>query len=121
MNNKTIVIRAVSSGLGLAIARELAATGVRLIMVSRDPARGAAARSEVAGVATGSEPIFLTADLSSQRSIRDLGALLHRRFAHDRCARSKPVTYDVQMAARLRALRDTLTGAREPISLKEIA
>jgi NAD(P)-dependent dehydrogenase (short-subunit alcohol dehydrogenase family) len=81
MNKKTIVITGASSGLGLAIARQLAATGARLIMVSRDPARGAAARDEVAGVATGPDPIFLAADLSSQRLIRDLASVLHRRFA----------------------------------------
>jgi NAD(P)-dependent dehydrogenase (short-subunit alcohol dehydrogenase family) len=80
MSNKTIVITGASSGLGLAIARQLAATGARLVMVSRDPARGRAAREQVTSVATGPEPIFLAADLSSQESIRGLAAVLHGRF-----------------------------------------
>jgi len=80
MSNKTILITGASSGLGLAIARQLAASGARLIMVSHDPVRGVAARDEVAGVATGPDPIFLPADLSSRQSIRDLGAVLHQRF-----------------------------------------
>ena len=80
MSNKTIVITGASSGLGLAIARQLSAGGARLVMVSRDPARGRAAREEVAGVATGPEPTFLAADLSSQDSIRGLAAVLHERF-----------------------------------------
>ena len=80
MNNKTIVITGASSGLGLAVARQLAATGARLVMVSRDPARGAAARDEVAGGATGPDPIFMAADLSSQQSIRELAAVLHQQI-----------------------------------------
>lgn len=80
MNNKTILITGASSGLGLAVARQLAALGVSLVMVSRDRVRGAAARDEIATVATGAEPIFLAADLSSRRSIRDLASELHERF-----------------------------------------
>ena len=80
MSNKTIVITGASSGLGLAIARQLSAGGARLVMVSRDPARGRAAREEVASVATGPEPTFIAADLSSQDSIRRLAAVLHERF-----------------------------------------
>ena len=80
MSNKTIVITGASSGLGLAIARQLSAGGARLVMVSRDPARGRAAREEVASVATGPEPTFLAADLSSQDSIRRLVAVLYERF-----------------------------------------
>jgi len=80
MSNKTIVITGASSGLGLAIARQLSAGGARLVMVSHDPARGRAAREEVASVATGPEPTFLAADLSSQDSIRRLATVLHERF-----------------------------------------
>jgi len=79
MSEKTIVITGASSGIGLAAARQLAATGARLIMVSRDPSRGSAARDEVAAIASGPEPIFIAVDLSSQRSIRDLAAVLHER------------------------------------------
>jgi NAD(P)-dependent dehydrogenase (short-subunit alcohol dehydrogenase family) len=44
-----------------------------------------------------------------------------RYFFHDRPARSKPVTYDVQIAARLWAVSEALTGAGEHTAMKEIA
>jgi NAD(P)-dependent dehydrogenase (short-subunit alcohol dehydrogenase family) len=78
-NTRTVVITGASSGIGLAVSRQLAAGGARVIMVSRDPARGAAAGEEVANLATGSEPYFLASDLSSQASIRALAVALHDR------------------------------------------
>jgi NAD(P)-dependent dehydrogenase (short-subunit alcohol dehydrogenase family) len=79
-DGKTVLITGASSGIGLAAARQLAASGARVVTVSRDPARGAAALNEVALVATGAEPTFLVADLSSQQEIRRLAHELHRRF-----------------------------------------
>jgi NAD(P)-dependent dehydrogenase (short-subunit alcohol dehydrogenase family) len=83
MNNtkKTFVITGASSGIGLAAALQLAETGARLILISQDLQRGAAARELVARVATGPEPTFLPADLSSQKAIRDIAADLHARAA----------------------------------------
>ena len=78
---KTILLTGASSGIGFAAARQLAAAGAAVIMVSRDPARGAAARDQVARVAARPEPIFVAADLSSQQSIRTLAAELHARFS----------------------------------------
>lgn len=49
-------------------------------MVSHEQLRGATARQKVAAKATGAEPVFLAADLSSQASIRALSTLLHERF-----------------------------------------
>jgi NAD(P)-dependent dehydrogenase (short-subunit alcohol dehydrogenase family) len=86
MSDKTIVITGASSGVGLAAARQLAANGARLVVVSRDHERGAAARDNVASVATGAEPIFLAADLSSQRSIHALAAVLHGHGRGNRVA-----------------------------------
>ena len=78
---KTMLVTGASSGIGFATARQLAAAGAAVIMVSRDRTRGAAARDQVAGVAAGPEPVFEAADLSSQQSIRTLAAELHGRFA----------------------------------------
>ncbi|HEX4999837.1 MAG TPA: SDR family NAD(P)-dependent oxidoreductase, partial [Terriglobia bacterium] len=43
MRGKAVVITGATSGIGLVAARELAAMGARMILVARDPARGAAA------------------------------------------------------------------------------
>lgn len=60
-----IVVIGASSGIGLATAEQLAAAGVEVVMVSRDPERGTAAQRGVAAQATGAKPLFLAADLSS--------------------------------------------------------
>ena len=75
-----LLITGGSSGIGLAAALQLAANGAEVVMVSRDSARGDAARDMVAAVATGREPRFLPADLSSLESVRALAARLHDRF-----------------------------------------
>lgn len=75
-----VLVTGASSGIGLATAERLATGGAEVIMISRDPSRGAAARNRVAGQATGVKPIFLAADLSRQASIRDLSARLHLHF-----------------------------------------
>ena len=79
-DTKTVVITGASSGIGLATSRQLAARGAHVIMVSRDPARGANARDEVASIATGPDPNFLATDLSNQASIRALAVVLHDRI-----------------------------------------
>jgi NAD(P)-dependent dehydrogenase (short-subunit alcohol dehydrogenase family) len=75
-----VVVTGASSGIGLAAASLLAAGGAEVLLVSRDLSRGLAARDQVAALATGLQPTFLAADLSSQASIRDLSARLHERF-----------------------------------------
>jgi NAD(P)-dependent dehydrogenase (short-subunit alcohol dehydrogenase family) len=80
MNGKTVLITGANSGLGLASVRDLAARGAAVIMVSRDPARGSAARDDVARVAAGAAPTLLIADLSSQANIRRLAAEVRARF-----------------------------------------
>jgi NAD(P)-dependent dehydrogenase (short-subunit alcohol dehydrogenase family) len=77
MRNKTVLITGASLGVGLASAKALAARGARVIIVSRDQARGVSAKADVGAVATGPEPVLMLADLASQREIRSLAAQLH--------------------------------------------
>jgi NAD(P)-dependent dehydrogenase (short-subunit alcohol dehydrogenase family) len=73
------VITGANSGLGKALARALADAGDRVFMVSRDPARGAAARDELI-TQTGNRNIdLLIADLASQAEVRRLADLIAAR------------------------------------------
>src|SRR5438445_13062201 len=78
---RRILVTGARCEIGLATARQLAATGHEVVMVSRETSRGTQALSSVAADATGPGPSFLPADLSSQASIRDLSVRLHDRFS----------------------------------------
>jgi NAD(P)-dependent dehydrogenase (short-subunit alcohol dehydrogenase family) len=76
MDGRACVITGATSGIGRAAAEELAALGARLVIVARDPVRGAAVRDEISA-ATGNREVALeVADLRSQRQIRELAARL---------------------------------------------
>ncbi len=79
MNNKIVLVTGANSGVGFVTARKLAEAGAALIMVCRDPVRGAVARKKIAQVATGSAPTLLIADLSSQTAIRALAHEVNAR------------------------------------------
>jgi retinol dehydrogenase 12 len=80
MKEKIVLITGANSGIGFATARRLAESGAFVVMVCRDPARGEAARNDVAKVATGPNPKLLLADLSSQAEIRTLAQTVHALF-----------------------------------------
>jgi retinol dehydrogenase 14 len=80
METRYALITGASSGIGLATARGLAKASYSVTVVARDPARGNAAREEVAQVATGPEPSLLLADLSSQARVRALAHEVGARF-----------------------------------------
>ncbi|HET8920173.1 MAG TPA: SDR family NAD(P)-dependent oxidoreductase [Xanthobacteraceae bacterium] len=80
MFGKTVLVTGANSGIDFIAARELAAMGASVVMVCRDPDRGARARSEVSQAAIGAAPELLLADMSSQSSVRGLAEQLHQRF-----------------------------------------
>jgi retinol dehydrogenase-14 len=82
LNGRTAVVTGASTGVGFVAARQLAAEGAQVVMVSRHPERGAAAHAQVAEAASGPAPELLLADLSSQAEIRLLAAQIQDR--HDR-------------------------------------
>jgi NAD(P)-dependent dehydrogenase (short-subunit alcohol dehydrogenase family) len=127
-DSKTILVTGASGGIGLAAARQLASIGARVIMVSRDPARGAAARDDVARIAGGPEPTFLAADLSSQESIRRLAADVNMRFTSVDVLINNAGTASGRVdgletpttAARLWSVSESLTGVGEQIAMEAI-
>lgn len=82
MNGKIVLITGANSGIGFVTARELARRGAEILMVCRDPARGAAAAAAVREVAAGPPPELLIADISSQSAVHTLADQVHRRFPH---------------------------------------
>jgi len=82
MKEKTVLITGASTGIGKAAARALAEKGAAVVMISRDPGRGEAARAEIA-VATGNPRItFLACDLARPAGVR--AAAEEFRIRHDR-------------------------------------
>jgi NAD(P)-dependent dehydrogenase (short-subunit alcohol dehydrogenase family) len=76
MDGRVCVITGATSGIGRAAASELAALGARVVIVARDPGRGAAARDEIAEETGNREVALEVADLASQRQVRELAARL---------------------------------------------
>ncbi|MHB1432585.1 MAG: SDR family oxidoreductase [Streptosporangiaceae bacterium] len=71
MSGRICVVTGATSGIGKAASVALARLGATVVLVGRDPGRGAAALAEVSAVA-GSEPALELADLSILDQVRDL-------------------------------------------------
>jgi retinol dehydrogenase 14 len=72
MKGKVVMVTGANAGMGKEISLALAAMGAKVVIVSRDRARGEAARDDVLSATGNQEVELLTADLSSQQSIRRL-------------------------------------------------
>lgn len=72
LGGKVAMVTGANSGIGKEIALGLAGMGANLVMVCRDRARGDAARADVQEKTGNPEVELLLADLSSQKSIRNL-------------------------------------------------
>jgi NAD(P)-dependent dehydrogenase (short-subunit alcohol dehydrogenase family) len=82
MRGKVVMLTGANAGMGKEIALALAGMGAALVMVSRDRARGEAARAGVEQKTGNHEVELLIGDLSSQQSIRKLVQEFEAR--HDR-------------------------------------
>lgn len=76
---RTALVTGASSGLGKALVGALAGAGDHVLMVARDPGRGAAARAELVETTGNRDIELLIADLSSQTQVRRLAQQVAER------------------------------------------
>lgn len=79
MQGKLCLITGGTDGIGLAAARGLAARGANLLLVGKNPDKGAAAMAQIASQGGQGSVAFLRADLSSQSEIHSLAGQIHGR------------------------------------------
>jgi NAD(P)-dependent dehydrogenase (short-subunit alcohol dehydrogenase family) len=82
MQGKVCLITGANSGIGKATTLGLARMGATVVMVCRDQARGEEARQEIKTQSGNDAVDLLIADLSSQRSIRELVETFTQRYSH---------------------------------------
>lgn len=79
MRGKVCLVTGATSGIGLVTAQALAAQGAAVMIVGRNPARGAATVQQITH-ATGNQHVtFLLADLSDQAQVRRLAGQVQER------------------------------------------
>ncbi len=82
MHDKVCVVTGATSGIGLVTAQALARDGATVIVVARNPERGAATIRRLQQETGNSAVELLIADLSVQAQVRQLANEVQRRFAH---------------------------------------
>jgi retinol dehydrogenase-13 len=80
MNTKVYMVTGVTSGLGKAIALQLARTGETVIMVARDADRGAQVVKEISSATQNANLDLQLCDLANLSSVRNLGTIIHNRY-----------------------------------------
>jgi NAD(P)-dependent dehydrogenase (short-subunit alcohol dehydrogenase family) len=80
MTGRTILITGGTSGIGLAVAEQMARQGWRVAIVGRNQQRCESTISSIRHVTSNDDVRFLVADLSSQDSVRRLADEFTRRF-----------------------------------------
>ena len=78
--NKVYMVTGVTSGLGKAIALELAKTGETVIMVARDAERAAKVEKEILAATQNPNLDMQICDLANLSSVRNLGTVLISRY-----------------------------------------
>jgi NAD(P)-dependent dehydrogenase (short-subunit alcohol dehydrogenase family) len=81
IGGERVVITGATSGIGRAIARELAARGAHLTLLVRDDAKAAVTATELAALpGSARSPDVVRCDLADLGSVRRAGAELHDRY-----------------------------------------
>jgi len=80
MGNKVFVLTGVTSGIGKALAIDIARTGETLVMVARDADRGQAVLEEIKSQTQNANLDLQLCDLSVLSSVRNLGEILTSRY-----------------------------------------
>jgi NAD(P)-dependent dehydrogenase (short-subunit alcohol dehydrogenase family) len=80
MHGKVCMVTGATSGVGLVTAQALAHQGATLIVVGRNPERGAATVSRIQHETGNSAVELISADLSAQAQVRRLASEVQRRF-----------------------------------------
>ncbi len=81
MQGNTVLVTGANQGIGKAAAIALARKGARVVLVSRNADKGAAALAEVQAASPQRDGELLVADLSSQAEVRRLAAEFRARHA----------------------------------------
>jgi NAD(P)-dependent dehydrogenase (short-subunit alcohol dehydrogenase family) len=74
LSGRTVLVTGASSGLGLAVARQLAASGARTLLACRNPARAQAALATIRAGQPSARVEFVRVDLASLESVEEAAA-----------------------------------------------
>ena len=80
LQGRVVLITGSSRGLGLALARQMAQEGARLVITGRDPESLERAAASLAS--TGAEVLAIPADVTDAGSVADMIAAVRERYGH---------------------------------------